>query len=174
MKVPFLDFVGPYEEKQIAAAIRRELLREGQVFYVHNKVESIERAAARLRELVPEARIATAHGKMGEHRLEEVIVDFWEKRFDVLVCTTIVETGLDISNANTLILERADVLRYGENPHQQAARSAKPAFGKSEDHNHHEHHDEGHRKLQPPVTPFDRSQAACRGRSLRHRASSAP
>jgi transcription-repair coupling factor (superfamily II helicase) len=107
---PVLTFVGPYEEKQIAAAIRRELLREGQVFFVHNKVDSIERAAARLRELVPEARIATAHGKMGEHRLEEVIVDFWEKRFDVLVCTTIVETGLDISNANTLVLERADVL----------------------------------------------------------------
>jgi transcription-repair coupling factor (superfamily II helicase) len=107
---PVLTFVGPYEEKQIAAAVRRELLREGQVFYVHNKVESIERAAARLRELVPEARIATAHGKMGEHRLEQVIVDFWEKKFDVLVCTTIVETGLDISNANTLVLERADLL----------------------------------------------------------------
>ncbi len=107
---PVLTFVGPYEEKQIAAAIRRELLREGQVFYVHNKVDSIERAAARLKELVPEARIATAHGKMGEHRLEQVIVDFWDKRFDVLVCTTIVETGLDISNANTLVLERADLL----------------------------------------------------------------
>ncbi len=107
---PVLTFVGPYEEKQISAAIRRELLREGQVFYIHNKVESIERAAARLKELVPEARIATAHGKMGEHRLEQVIVDFWDKKFDVLVCTTIVETGLDISNANTLILERADML----------------------------------------------------------------
>ena len=107
---PVLTYVGAYEEKTISAAIRRELLREGQVFYVHNRVESIERAAARLRELVPEARIATAHGKMGEHKLEEVIVDFWNKEFDVLVCTTIVETGLDISNANTLILERADVL----------------------------------------------------------------
>jgi transcription-repair coupling factor (superfamily II helicase) len=107
---PVLTFVGAYEEKQIAAAIRRELLREGQVFYIHNKVDSIERAAARLRELVPEARIATAHGKMGEHRLEQVIVDFWDKKFDVLVCTTIVETGLDISNANTLVLERADLL----------------------------------------------------------------
>src|SRR3954449_2549159 len=107
---PVLTFVGPYDEKQIGAAIRRELLREGQVFYIHNRVESIERAAARLREIVPEARIEVAHGKMGEHRLEQVIVDFWEKRFDVLVCTTIVETGLDISNANTLILERAEVL----------------------------------------------------------------
>ncbi len=106
---PVLTFVGAYEERQIAAAVRRELLREGQVFYVHNKVDSIERSAARLRELVPEARIATAHGKMGEHTLEQVIVDFWEKRYDVLVCTTIIETGLDISNTNTLILERADV-----------------------------------------------------------------
>ncbi|TGY79622.1 transcription-repair coupling factor, partial [Cellulomonas shaoxiangyii] len=107
---PVLTFVGPYEEKQIGAAIRRELLREGQVFYVHNKVETIERTAARLSELVPEARIAVGHGKMGEHQLEQVILDFWEKKFDVLVCTTIVETGLDISNANTLILERADRL----------------------------------------------------------------
>ncbi|PRY58116.1 transcription-repair coupling factor [Knoellia remsis] len=107
---PVLTYVGAYEEKQITAAIRRELLREGQVFYIHNKVSTIEKAAARIRELVPEARVATAHGKMGEHRLEQVVVDFWEKRFDVLVCTTIVETGLDISNANTLIVERADRL----------------------------------------------------------------
>ncbi len=105
---PVLTFVGGYDEKQIAAAVRRELLREGQVFYVHNRVSSIEKAATRLRELVPEARIAVAHGQMGEHKLEQVVVDFWEKRFDVLVCTTIVETGLDISNANTLILERAE------------------------------------------------------------------
>ncbi|MFV0426757.1 MAG: transcription-repair coupling factor [Beutenbergiaceae bacterium] len=107
---PVLTFVGPYAQKQIAASIRRELLREGQVFYVHNRVESIDRTAARLRELVPDARVAVAHGKMNEHQLEQVIVDFWEKRFDVLVCTTIVETGLDISNANTLIVERAEVM----------------------------------------------------------------
>ncbi|GAA3796952.1 transcription-repair coupling factor [Cellulomonas soli] len=107
---PVLTFVGAYDERQITAALRRELLREGQVFYVHNKVDSIERAASRLQELVPEARVAVAHGKMNEHQLEQVIVDFWEKRFDVLVCTTIVETGLDISNANTLILERSDLL----------------------------------------------------------------
>ncbi|GAA2445601.1 transcription-repair coupling factor [Streptomyces mauvecolor] len=105
---PVLTFVGPYEEKQIGAAIRRELLREGQVFYIHNRVESIDRAAARLREIVPEARIQTAHGQMGESRLEQVVVDFWEKKFDVLVSTTIVESGIDISNANTLIVERGD------------------------------------------------------------------
>ncbi|HET6694308.1 MAG TPA: transcription-repair coupling factor [Pedococcus sp.] len=107
---PVLTYVGAYDEKQITAAIRRELLREGQVFLVHNKVSTIERAAARIRELVPEARVATAHGQMGEHKLEQVVLDFWDKKFDVLVCTTIVETGLDISNANTLIVERADVL----------------------------------------------------------------
>ncbi|MEU2507706.1 transcription-repair coupling factor [Streptomyces sp. NPDC007863] len=105
---PVLTFVGPYEEKQIGAAIRRELLREGQVFYIHNRVDSIDRAAARLREIVPEARIATAHGQMTESALEQVVVDFWEKKFDVLVSTTIVESGIDISNANTLIVERGD------------------------------------------------------------------
>jgi transcription-repair coupling factor (superfamily II helicase) len=107
---PVLTFVGAYDEKQIAAAIRRELLREGQVFYVHNRVESIDRAAVRLRELVPEARIVTAHGQMNEHQLEQIMVGFWEKEFDVLVCTTIVESGLDISNANTLVVERGDLL----------------------------------------------------------------
>jgi transcription-repair coupling factor (superfamily II helicase) len=107
---PVLTFVGPYQDNQIGAAIRRELLREGQVFYVHNRVESIDRAARRLRELVPEARIAVAHGQMPEDALEQVMIGFWEKRFDVLVCTTIVESGLDIANANTLVVERADVL----------------------------------------------------------------
>jgi transcription-repair coupling factor (superfamily II helicase) len=107
---PILTYVGAYDDKQVAAAIRRELLRDGQVFYVHNRVSSIERAARRLRELVPEARVATAHGQMNEDRLEKIIEGFWEREFDVLVCTTIVETGLDISNANTLIVERGDLL----------------------------------------------------------------
>ncbi|HEX6755633.1 MAG TPA: transcription-repair coupling factor [Mycobacteriales bacterium] len=105
---PVLTFVGPYDEKQVGAAIRRELLREGQVFFVHNRVDSIDRAAARLRDLVPEARIAVGHGQMNEDALERVMVGFWDKEFDVLVCTTIVESGLDIANANTLIVERAD------------------------------------------------------------------
>ena len=107
---PVLTYVGAYEDRQVVAAIRRELLREGQVFFIHNRVNSIEKAAAHIRELVPEARVATAHGQMGEHRLEQVMLDFWEKRFDVLVCTTIVESGLDVSNANTMIIERADTL----------------------------------------------------------------
>ncbi|QZY30752.1 transcription-repair coupling factor [Nocardioides coralli] len=107
---PVLTYVGAYEDRQVTAAIRRELLREGQVFFIHNRVSSIEKAASRIRELVPEARVATAHGQMGEHQLEQVMLDFWEKRFDVLVCTTIVESGLDVSNANTMIIERADTL----------------------------------------------------------------
>ncbi|GAA1036099.1 transcription-repair coupling factor [Virgisporangium ochraceum] len=107
---PVLTYVGVQDEKQIAAAIHRELLRDGQVFYLHNRVESIERAARRLRELIPEARVAVAHGQMGEDALERIMVGFWEKEFDVLVCTTIVESGIDIANANTLIVERADLL----------------------------------------------------------------
>ncbi|WP_028648961.1 transcription-repair coupling factor [Nocardiopsis sp. CNT312] len=108
---PVLTFVGPYEDKQIAAAIRRELMREGQVFFVHNRVASIDRVAASLKRLVPEARVAFAHGQMNEQQLERVMVDFWEKNFDVLVSTTIVESGLDVPNANTLIIDRADT--YG-------------------------------------------------------------
>ncbi len=107
---PVLTYVGAYEDRQVTAAVRRELLRDGQVFYIHNRVNSIDKAAARIRELVPEARVAVAHGQMGEHQLEQVMVDFWEKNFDVLVCTTIVESGLDVSNANTMIIERADTL----------------------------------------------------------------
>lgn len=108
---PILTYVGPAEEAQITAAIHRELLRDGQIFYLHNRVESIDRTAARLQELVPEARIRIAHGQMSEGELEDVILAFWNRDFDVLVCTTIVESGLDIQNANTLIVERAD--RFG-------------------------------------------------------------
>ena len=108
---PILTFVGPYSDRQVGAAIRRELLREGQVFFVHNRVQSINRVAAQLAELVPEARIAVAHGQLPESVLEQVVVDFWERKFDVLVSTTIIETGLDIANANTIIIDRAD--KYG-------------------------------------------------------------
>jgi transcription-repair coupling factor (superfamily II helicase) len=107
-RYPVLTYVGPHDNKQVAAALRRELLREGQAFYVHNRVSSIDSAAARLRELVPEAKVAVAHGQMPEDLLERTVQGFWNREHDILVCTTIVETGLDISNANTLIVERAD------------------------------------------------------------------
>ncbi len=128
---PVLTYVGAYEDRTVSAAIRRELLREGQVFFIHNRVQSIEKAAERIRELVPEARVATAHGQMGEHQLEQVMLDFWEKRFDVLVCTTIVESGLDVSNANTMIIERADALGLSQ-LHQlrgRVGRSSERAYG---------------------------------------------
>ncbi len=105
---PVLTFAGPFDEGQVTAAIRRELAREGQVFFVHNRVQDIERAATRIREAVPEARVVTAHGQMSERTLEQVMLDFFERRADVLVCTTIVEAGLDVSTANTLIVDRAD------------------------------------------------------------------
>jgi transcription-repair coupling factor (superfamily II helicase) len=108
---PVLTSVTPYDERQIAAAIRRELLRDGQVFFVHNRVSSINKVAARLADLVPEARFAIGHGQMNEHTLEKVMAGFIEREFDVLVSTTIVESGLDIPNANTLIVDRADA--YG-------------------------------------------------------------
>jgi transcription-repair coupling factor (superfamily II helicase) len=105
---PVLTYVGAWEDKQMAAAIRRELLRDGQVFVIHNRVQSIDKAAAKIRRLVPEARVAVGHGQMKEHELERIMVGFWEKEYDVLVATTIVESGLDIPNANTLVVDRAD------------------------------------------------------------------
>lgn len=110
-RLPVLTYVGAYEDAQVTAAIRRELLRGGQVFYIHNRVEDIDKKSAKLHELVPEARIGIAHGKMGRKQLDQIIRDFWHRDIDVLLCTTIVETGLDISNANTLIVDHAD--RFG-------------------------------------------------------------
>jgi transcription-repair coupling factor (superfamily II helicase) len=107
---PVLTFVGPYDAATVANAIRREMLREGQTFYVHNRVETIQRALVQLRQLVPEARIGVAHGQMSEEQLERVMLDFWDKAYDVLVCTTIIESGLDIPTANTLLVERSDTL----------------------------------------------------------------
>ena len=106
---PVLTYVGGYDEKQVTAAIHRELLRDGQIFFIHNRVESIEAVAERLKKLVPELRIGIAHGQMNERVLEEVILGFWNREFDLLLCTTIIESGIDIPNANTLIVDRADL-----------------------------------------------------------------
>ncbi len=111
---PILTYVGELDERAIAEAIRRELLREGQVFFVHNRVGDIERVAHELRELVPEARVATAHGQMDEGTLERVVLDFAEGAFDVLVCTTIIESGIDMPTVNTLVVDRADLLGLGQ------------------------------------------------------------
>jgi transcription-repair coupling factor (superfamily II helicase) len=111
---PILTYVGEYDERAVAEAIRRELLREGQVFFVHNRVQDIEDVARRIRELVPEARVAIAHGQMDEGSLEQVVIDFWEGAYDVLVCTTIIESGIDMPTVNTLVVDRSDRLGLGQ------------------------------------------------------------
>jgi transcription-repair coupling factor (superfamily II helicase) len=107
---PILTYVGELDERAVSEAIRRELLREGQVLYVHNRVHDIAHVADDVRRLVPEARVAIAHGQLDENRLERVVQEFWDREFDVLVCTTIVESGLDMPTVNTLVVDRADML----------------------------------------------------------------
>ncbi len=111
---PILTYVGEHDDRAVGEAIRRELLREGQVFFVHNRVQDIEDVAAGLKELVPEARIAVAHGQMDEGSLESVVIDFWDGEYDVLVCTTIIESGIDMPTVNTLVVDRADMLGLGQ------------------------------------------------------------
>ncbi|EGN75607.1 transcription-repair coupling factor Mfd [Idiomarina sp. A28L] len=124
-------FVREYDKATVREALLREILRGGQVYFLHNNVETIERTAENLRELVPEARIQTAHGQMGERELEAIMSDFYHQRFNVLVCTTIIETGIDVPSANTIIMDRADNLglaqlhqlrgRVGRSHHQAYA-----------------------------------------------------
>jgi len=111
---PILTYVGEYDEAAVSEAVRRELLREGQAFFVHNRVSDIDAVARRLGALVPEARIAVAHGQMDEGSLEQVVLDFWERESDVLVCTTIIESGIDMPSVNTLVVDRADMLGLGQ------------------------------------------------------------
>jgi transcription-repair coupling factor (superfamily II helicase) len=111
---PILTYVGEYDERAVAESVRRELLREGQVFFVHNRVQDIDDVARRLRELVPEARVAVAHGQQDEGTLERVVLDFWDGAYDVLVCTTIIESGIDMPTVNTLVVDRADRLGLGQ------------------------------------------------------------
>jgi transcription-repair coupling factor (superfamily II helicase) len=111
---PILTYVGEQDAAAVSEALRRELLREGQVFYVHNRVSDIDRVARDVRSLVPEARVAVAHGQMDEGSLETVVLDFWQRKYDVLVCTTIIESGIDMPSVNTLIVDRADLLGLGQ------------------------------------------------------------
>ncbi len=107
---PVLTYVGPYDEGLALGAVRRELLREGQVFWVHNRVATIDRQAAWLAERVPEARIVVAHGQLDEEELERRMLRFWNREADILVCTVIVESGLDVPSANTLVVDGAHLL----------------------------------------------------------------
>ncbi len=115
-------FVREYDSLVIREAILREILRGGQVYYLYNDVENIEKVTQKLAELVPEARITIGHGQMRERDLERVMNDFHHQRFNVLVCTTIIETGIDIPSANTIIIERADHLGLAQ-LHQSEAGS---------------------------------------------------
>jgi transcription-repair coupling factor (superfamily II helicase) len=127
---PVLTYVGPWEEEIAIGAIRRELRRGGQAFWVHNDVRTIDHRAATLAEKIPEARVGVAHGQMDEGPLEKVMMAFWNAELDVLVCTTIIESGLDVPTANTLVVERADRLGLSQ-LHQirgRVGRSAERAF----------------------------------------------
>lgn len=110
-RAPIKTFVGPYNPAQIRMSILQEVDRGGQVYFVHNRVRTIYEMAAQLKELIPEVRIIVGHGQMPEHQLENVMLDFAQQQYDVLLCTTIIESGLDIPNVNTIIVDRAD--RFG-------------------------------------------------------------
>jgi len=124
-------FVGEWHDRQIRDAVLRELRRGGQVYFVHNRVENIESIADQVEKLLPEASVRVAHGQMSERALEEVMLDFYHRRFNVLVCTTIIESGIDIPTANTMVINRADRLglaqlhqlrgRVGRSHHQAYA-----------------------------------------------------
>ncbi|HEU5394135.1 MAG TPA: TRCF domain-containing protein, partial [Candidatus Methylomirabilis sp.] len=132
-------YVTPYDPEVIAEAIQRELARGGQVFFVHNRVESIHSVARQLKRLAPEARLSVAHGQMSEATLERIMVDFYLRKVDVLLCTTIIEAGLDVPTANTIIIDRADTLglaqlyqlrgRVGRDRHRAYAYLLVPADG---------------------------------------------
>lgn len=107
---PIITHVGRYDQEMVVQAVRRELGRGGQIYYVHNRVDTIDRVAARLHALIPEARVAVAHGQMSEHQLEKIMLAFLAKKYDVLVCTTIIESGIDIPSVNTLIVDMAEIL----------------------------------------------------------------
>jgi transcription-repair coupling factor (superfamily II helicase) len=107
---PIKTFVTPWNDALIQEAVLRELKRGGQVYFLHNEVETIENMAQKLEALVPEARVRVAHGQMRERDLERVMRDFYHQRFNLLVCTTIIESGIDIPSANTILMNRADKL----------------------------------------------------------------
>lgn len=109
-RYPVQTFVMEYNESVVVNAIRREMERSGQVYYLYNRVDGIEKTASRLQQAIPDARIGIAHGKMSENQLEEIMISLLDGEIDVLVCTTIIETGLDVSNVNTIIIENADCL----------------------------------------------------------------
>jgi transcription-repair coupling factor (superfamily II helicase) len=146
---PVRTFVGSFDEDLAVGAVRRELLREGQVFWVHNRVATIDRQAGRLQDLLPDARVVVAHGQMDEDALERQMLRFWEREADVLVCTTIIESGLDVPNANTLVVDRADLLGLAQlyQLRGRVGRSSERAFAYFFFPEHREMTEEAHLRL---------------------------
>ncbi|MDP9184313.1 MAG: transcription-repair coupling factor, partial [Actinomycetota bacterium] len=146
---PVRTFVGSFDEDLAVGAVRRELLREGQIFWVHNRVATIDRQVGRLRDLLPGARIVVAHGQMDEDQLERQMLRFWEREADVLVCTTIIESGLDVPNANTLVVDRADLLGLAQlyQLRGRVGRSSERAFAYFFFPEHREMTEEAHLRL---------------------------
>ena len=146
---PVRTFVGSFDEELAVGAVRRELLREGQIFWVHNRVATIDRQAGRLQQLLPDARIVIAHGQMDEDALERQMLRFWERDADVLVCTTIIESGLDVPNANTLVVDRADLLGLAQlyQLRGRVGRAAERAFAYFFFPEHREMTEEAHLRL---------------------------
>jgi transcription-repair coupling factor (superfamily II helicase) len=146
---PVRTFVGSFDDDLAIGAVRRELLREGQIFWVHNRVATIDREAGRLQQLLPDARIVVAHGQMDEDQLERQMVRFWERDADILVCTTIIESGLDVPNANTLVVDRADMLGLAQlyQLRGRVGRSAERAFAYFFFPEHREMTEEAHLRL---------------------------
>ncbi|MGH2725290.1 MAG: transcription-repair coupling factor [Actinomycetota bacterium] len=127
---PVLTYVGPFDDEVALGAVRRELRRGGQAFWVHNDTRTIDRVAGRIAQRIPEARVAVAHGQMEESRLEKVMLGFWNAESDVVVCTTIIESGLDVPTANTLVVHRADRMGLSQlyQLRGRVGRSAERAF----------------------------------------------
>ena len=146
---PVRTFVGSFDEELAVGAVRRELLREGQVFWVHNRVATIDRQVGRLQQLLPDASIVVAHGQMDEEVLERQMIRFWERDADILVCTTIIESGLDVPNANTLVVDRADLLGLAQlyQLRGRVGRAAERAFAYFFFPEHREMTEEAHLRL---------------------------
>jgi transcription-repair coupling factor (superfamily II helicase) len=146
---PVLTYLGGFDEGMAVGAVRRELLRGGQVFWLHNRVATLDREAAKLQDLIPEARVVVAHGQMDEDRLEQEMLKFWENEADVLVCTTIIESGLDVPSANTLIVDSADKLGLAQmyQLRGRVGRSRERAFAYFFFPPHHSLTEEAHERL---------------------------
>ena len=123
---PIITYISEFDDNIVVEAVRKELKRKGQIFFIHNNIHSIDSVAERLEKLLPEANVGVAHGRMKENKLEDIMLKFIDNEIDLLVCTTIVESGLDIATANTILVNRADRFGLGARDFFPAALCAQP------------------------------------------------